>query len=59
MIWKCRFESYLYLLIYLMEDALSIVMSSEVLLSMAVLSLVLYGINLSTLKISIWVILMV
>lgn len=42
-----------------MEDALSIVMSSEVLLSMAVLSLVLYGINLSTLKISIWVILMV
>lgn len=36
-----------------------IVMSSEVLLSIAVLSLVLYGINLSTLKISIWVIFIV
>jgi len=34
-------------------------MSSEVLLSIAVLSLVLYGINLSTLKISIWVIFIV
>ena len=38
-----------------MFEVLNIVMSSEVLLSIAVLSLVLYGINLSILKMSIWV----
>ena len=38
-----------------MYEVLNIVMSSEILLSIAVLSLVLYGINLSTLKISILV----
>lgn len=42
-----------------MYEILNIVMSSEVLLSIAVLSLVLYGINLSTLKMSIWVIFIV
>ena len=42
-----------------MYETLNIVMSSEVLLSIAVLSLVLYGINLSTLKMSIWVIFIV
>jgi NADH-quinone oxidoreductase subunit N len=42
-----------------MYEILSIVMSSEVLLSIAVLSLVFYGINLSTLKMSIWVIFLV
>ena len=49
MIWKCRFESCLYF----------IDMNAEVLLSIAMLSLVLYGINLSTLKISILVIFIV
>ena len=42
-----------------MTETLNIVMGSEVLLSIAVLSLVLYGINLSTLKMSTGVILMV
>lgn len=42
-----------------MYEILNIVMSSEVLLSIAVLSLVLYGINLSTLKMSIGVIFIV
>ena len=42
-----------------MYEILSIVMSSEVLLSIAVLSLVFYGINLSTLKMPIWVIFLV
>ena len=42
-----------------MYEILNIVISSEVLLSIAVLSLVLYGINLSTLKMSIWVIFIV
>ena len=42
-----------------MTETLNIVMGSEVLLSIAVLSLVLYGINLSTLKMSMGVILMV
>ena len=61
MIWRCRFESYLYLgpLKDEMTETLNIVMGSEVLLSIAVLSLVLYGINLSTRKMSTGVILMV
>ena len=42
-----------------MTETLNIVVGSEVLLSIAVLSLVLYDINLSTLKISTGVILMV
>ena len=42
-----------------MTETLNIVMGLEVLLSIAVLSLVLYGINLSTLKMSTGVILMV
>ena len=42
-----------------MTETLNIVMGSEVLLSIAVLSLVLYGINLSTLKMLTGVILMV
>ena len=42
-----------------MTETLNIVMGSEVLLSIAVLSLVLYGINLSTLKMSTGVILVV
>ena len=42
-----------------MTETLNIVMGSVVLLSIAVLSLVLYGINLSTLKMSTGVILMV
>ena len=42
-----------------MTETLNIVMGSEVLLSIAVLSLVLYGINLSILKMSTGVILMV
>ena len=42
-----------------MTETLNIVMGSEVLLSIAVLSLVLYGINLSTLKMLTGVILVV
>ena len=42
-----------------MTETLNIVRGSEVILSIAVLSLVLYGINLSTLKMSTGVILMV
>ena len=42
-----------------MTETLNIVMGSEVLLSIGVLSLVLYGINLSTLKMSTGGILMV
>ena len=42
-----------------MTETLNIVMGSEVLLSIAVLSLVLYGMNLSTLKMSTGVILVV
>ena len=42
-----------------MTETLNIVMDLEVLLSIAVLSLVLYGINLSTLKMSTGVILVV
>ena len=42
-----------------MTETLNIVMDLEVLLSIAVLSLVLYGINLSSLKMSTGVILMV